>query len=99
MNTFIFERSDTFRTRKTKRWFALLSFCFMLFMGQMGFAQQCEIAVTISSDGWGDVTTWELVDGDNNVVLNGGEYDDGFEDTQNYTAINPPYSLKIVIDD
>src|SRR5690554_5857776 len=39
MNTFIFERSDTFRTRKTKRWFALLSFCLMLFMGQTGFAQ------------------------------------------------------------
>src|SRR5690606_16090035 len=41
MNTFIFERSDTFRTRKTKRWFALLSFCLMLCMGQLGIAQYC----------------------------------------------------------
>ncbi|MGE4346476.1 MAG: hypothetical protein AB7D46_03570, partial [Flavobacteriaceae bacterium] len=72
MNTFIFERSDTFRTRKTKRWFALLSFCFMLFMGQMGFAQECNISVTISSDGYGDATTWELRDGSNTIVLSGG---------------------------
>ncbi|MGE4347401.1 MAG: GEVED domain-containing protein [Flavobacteriaceae bacterium] len=52
MNTFIFERSDTFRTRKTKRWFALLSFCFMLFMGQMGFAQYCSPSSGDASYEW-----------------------------------------------
>ena len=50
MNTFIFERSDTFRTRKTKRWFALLSFCFMLFMGQMGFAQTVIIGTGVNTN-------------------------------------------------
>src|SRR5690606_29748025 len=93
------EKIDISFRKKTKRWLGLLTFCLMLFMGQMGFAQQCEIAVTISSDGWGDATTWELLDGDNNVVLSGGGYSNGFEDTQTYTAINPPYALSITIDD
>jgi len=71
----------------------------MLFVGQTGFAQQCNIAVTISSDGWGDATTWELRDGSNTVVLSGGTYEDDFSDTQNYNAIDPPYTLSITIDD
>src|SRR5690554_6181944 len=97
MNTFIFERSDTFRTRKTKRWFALLSFCFMLFMGQMSFAQ-CEISVTLSSDAWGDVVTWQLRDSGGNAVLSGGTYSSGYSDTKTHQVTEGqfPFTLRIV---
>lgn len=99
MNKITFTDSYQNRTRKTKRWLGMLAFCVMLFGGQTIFAQDCEISVTISSSTWGDVTTWELLDGNNEAVLSGGPYEDGFSDTQTYTATTPPYTLSITIDD
>ena len=99
MNKITFTDSYQNRTRKTKRWLGMLAFCMMLFGGQTIFAQDCEISVTISSSTWGDVTTWELLDGNNEAVLSGGPYEDGFSDTQTYTATTPPYTLSITIDD
>ncbi|HLV23191.1 MAG TPA: choice-of-anchor J domain-containing protein, partial [Moheibacter sp.] len=81
------------------RWRPLLLF-FLIFLIAGKFASaQCDIEVTISSDGYGDATTWELTDGDGNAVLSGGTYGNGFEDIQQYTAVNPPYTLSITIDD
>lgn len=99
MDKITFTDSYQNRTRKTKRWLGMLAFCVMLFGGQTIFAQDCEISVTISSSTWGDVTTWELLDGNNEAVLSGGPYEDGFSDTQTYTATTPPYTLSITIDD
>lgn len=58
---------------------------------------QCSIEVTISSPSWGDGTTWELLDDNNQVVLSGGPYANGYSDTQTHPlAANPPYTLSIV---
>lgn len=56
----------------------------------------CDISVTISSSGWGDVVTWNLLDGDGTSVLSGGTYGSNYSDTQVYIALNPPYTLQIV---
>ena len=56
----------------------------------------CDISVTISSSNWGDVVTWQLIDGSGEAVLSGGTYAQaGYSDTQTYIAINPPYTLQI----
>ncbi|MFA7650338.1 MAG: GEVED domain-containing protein, partial [Flavobacteriaceae bacterium] len=85
------------RTEKTKRWLWWLTFCVMLFAGQSSFAQ-CDIEVNVQWPGCGDATTWQLLDGDDTVVLTGGTYTcGGYNDTQTTSFINPPYSLKVVI--
>ena len=58
---------------------------------------QCDIEVTVSSDGYGDVTTWELQDDSGTPVLSGGTYPLGYSDTQTTTAVNPPYTLVFTI--
>src|SRR5690606_38153718 len=56
----------------------------------------CDISVSISSPNWGDVITWQLIDGNGDTVLSGGTYpQEGYSDTQTYIAINPPYTLQI----
>src|SRR5690606_41978797 len=97
MNKITFTDSYQNRTRKTKRWLGMLAFCMMLFGGQTIFAQDCEISATISSSTWGDVTTWELLEGNNEAVLSGGPYEEGISDTQTYTATSPPYTVSITM--
>jgi hypothetical protein len=52
---------------------------------------------------YGDVTEWKLIDGTGGVVLSGGPYDDDypsdFSVNETTIAVNPPYSLEIIIDD
>ncbi|MFA7444823.1 MAG: GEVED domain-containing protein, partial [Flavobacteriaceae bacterium] len=57
----------------------------------------CAIEVSFSSTGWGDATSWELIDGSGQVVLSGGTYGNNYSDTQTYLAVNPPYSLRVMI--
>ncbi len=70
---------------------------FLLLLIAMSFVSisnaQCDISVTVSSAGWGDVTTWELRDGSGNPVLTGGTYGFGYTDNQTTVGSNPPYSL------
>jgi len=57
---------------------------------------QCDISITISSASWGDGTTWQLRDVSNNVVLSGGPYGNGYNQTLSISnANNGPYSLVI----
>lgn len=57
---------------------------------------QCNITVDIFSSGWGDETTWTLVDNLGNTVLNGGAYGNGYYDSQSIIgASNDPYTLNI----
>jgi hypothetical protein len=57
----------------------------------------CPIQVTISSAGWGDVTTWQVTDNDGIIVLSGGPYGNGYNDSQTIpSAANGPYTLTIV---
>src|SRR5690606_32911210 len=65
MRNFTIDRSDT-RTNKTKRWLGLLTFCMMLLIGQLSFAQcpdgQTQINITTSggnytTEKWVNITT------------------------------------------
>lgn len=58
---------------------------------------QCDIDVTVSSSGWGDVTSWELQDGGGTAVLTGGTYGNGYTDNQTTVLNNPPYTLVFTI--
>jgi hypothetical protein len=44
--------------------------------------------VNVQSAGWGDGTTWQLRNSSNAVILSGGTYGNGYNDTQN--VIVPP---------
>lgn len=71
----------------------------------------CEISVNVFSASWGDGTTWTLTDAGGNIVLSGGTYGNGYNDTQtlplasagNYTFNitssfgdnNPNYSISL----
>src|SRR5690606_36104821 len=91
------------RSLKTKRWLGWLMFCMMMLFGHMGMAQSaCEIEVNLTFPEFGDGTEWELIDGSGNAVLTGGPYgwlNYDFSINETHTASNPPYSLKIIIDD
>src|SRR5690606_15983042 len=98
MRKSIFNDSVPKGRKKTKQWLWWLTFCVMLFAGQSSFAQ-CDIEVNVQWPGCGDATTWQLLDGDDTVVLTGGTYPtcSGYNDTQTTPFINPPYSLRVVI--
>src|SRR5690606_26736007 len=92
------------RTLKTKRWLGWLMFCMMMLFGHVGMAQNaCEIEINLTFPEYGDGVEWELIDGSGSAVLTGGTYegwsDYDFSINETHTAINPPYSLKIIIDD
>ena len=56
----------------------------------------CPISVTMSSASWGDGTTWTVTDNVGTVVLSGGTYGNGYNDTQSIPlAANGPYNLNI----
>ena len=57
----------------------------------------CDIEVNVSSPSWGDNTTWTLTDALGTVVLSGGTYGNGYNDTQVHTTANPPYSFEITV--
>lgn len=61
----------------------------------------CDITINLTFPSYADVTTWELLDANGTAVLSGGPYSGPNPPavTETYTAINPPYSLKITIDD
>jgi len=42
----------------------------------------CEISVNVFSASWGDATTWTLTDAGGAIVLSGGTYSNGYNDTQ-----------------
>src|SRR5690606_6371672 len=88
--------AKTNRTRKTKRWLGWLAFCMLFFAGQTSFAQ-CDIEVNVLSPGYGDATSWQLLDRDDTVVRPGGTYGNGYNDTKSNPLINPPYSLRVII--
>src|SRR5690606_41679790 len=79
---------------KTTRWLGWLTFSLLLFMGQNSSAQ-CDITINLSSAGFGDEVSWELLDGDNTVVASGGIYSMGYNITETVPSTNPPYSLVI----
>jgi hypothetical protein len=56
----------------------------------------CDITVNISSDGWGDVVSWQLLDASGVAVLQGGDYGNGYNVTETHIAVNPPYTLQII---
>ena len=57
----------------------------------------CQIDVDMSSASWGDLTTWTLTDANNNIVLSGGPYGNGYSDSQSVpSAADGPYTLTIV---
>lgn len=74
---------------------------FLLLLVGLSFAYsssaQCNISVTFSSTGYGDVTTWQLLDGSGATVLSGGTYGFGYTDVQNTIGSNPPYSLSVTV--
>jgi len=74
---------------------------FLLLLVGLSFAYsssaQCNISVTFSSTGYGDVTTWQLKDGSGATVLSGGTYGNGYSDVQNTIGSNPPYSLAVTV--
>src|SRR5690554_4551778 len=57
MKKFTFYDTGEYRTRKTKRWLSLLTFCMMIFAGQMSFAQCINGTsyLTVTSNNSGDV--------------------------------------------
>src|SRR5690554_3409434 len=57
MNNLTFYDTGEYRTRKTKRWLKLLTFCMMIFAGQMSFAQCINGTsyLTVTSNNSGDV--------------------------------------------
>lgn len=63
------------------------------------YGQECEISVSIFDDDYyGDEVFWELTDGNDNIVLSGGGYGEGYSDTQTIYAVTPPYTLVIIQD-
>jgi subtilisin-like proprotein convertase family protein len=58
---------------------------------------QCDISVTFSSTGYGDVTSWQLQDGSGTAVLTGGTYGFGYTDVQTTIGSNPPYNLVVQV--
>ena len=51
--------------------------------------------VNVQSGGWGDETSWTLRDASNTVILSGGSYGFGFNDTQTVSTCNEPLSFSI----
>src|SRR5690554_458910 len=99
MKNFTLYDPEKDRMKKTKRCIGLLTFCMVILgFSQISYAQQsCEVSVTVSSTGMGNNTQWELLNSYDQVVLSGGPYNSNYSDTQTYTAINPPYSLRFLI--
>src|SRR5690606_7839172 len=60
------------RTRKTKRWLGLLTFCMMLFMGQMGLAQSIATQ-TFSANGNDSSSSTQLVITPSSITVNEGQ--------------------------
>src|SRR5690606_20860879 len=79
--------------RKIYKFLAALA----LILSVFSVRAQCDIEVTMASgvQGWGDNTTWELQNGNGDVVLSGGTYGNGYNDVQTHTAVIPPYTLVI----
>lgn len=58
--------------------------------------ESCEIIVTVESPSWGDGTNWTLTDATGAIVLSGGDYGNGFFDSQTLPAAgNGPYTFFI----
>jgi subtilisin-like proprotein convertase family protein len=78
--------------------YLLLGATFLLSLfGGNSLLAQCNIQVSVSSVGWGDVTSWELQDGSGTAVLTGGTYGNGYSDVQSTVGTNPPYTLIFTI--
>lgn len=79
--------------RKIYKFLATLA----LILSVFSVRSQCDIEVTMASgaQGWGDNTTWELQNGNGDVVLSGGTYGSSYNDVQTHTAVIPPYTLVI----
>lgn len=69
----------------------------VLFLSFFGAKSQCTIEVSISSPGWGDNTTWQLLDVSGTAIITGGTYGNNYSDVQSVTSTNPPYTLVVTV--
>lgn len=54
-----------------------------------------EWSITVSSNSWGDATTWNIQDANGNVVVSGGTYGNGYSDTQTFSGAEEPLTFNI----